>query len=75
MLSLVLQLWTGAVHLPDYFANQTQSWWEDQIRAFHDMLPLDGIWLDMNEPSNFCSGDVCTDPGKPPPLLRAGQMM
>ena len=62
--SFVMQLWSGAVHFPDFFAKRTQAWWEDQIRSFDKMLPLDGIWVDMNEPSNYCTGDVCFDPGK-----------
>lgn len=65
-----LQLWSGAVHYPDFFANRTQKWWEDQIRAFNTKVPLDGIWIDMNEPDNYCSGDVCYDPGKSRALLK-----
>jgi len=58
---LVLQLWSGAVNYPDFFAKQTQKWWEEQIRAFNENIPLDGIWIDMNEADNYCSGDICYD--------------
>lgn len=61
---IVLQLWPGAVHFPDFSSNATLSWWTSQMQAFYNQLPFDGIWIDMNEPSNFCTGDVCTDLGK-----------
>ena len=31
-----------------------------QVSTFHDQLPFDGMWIDMNEPDNFCSG-FCDD--------------
>ena len=36
-------------------------------QGFHDLVPFDGVWIDMNEPSNFCTGDVCALPDPSPP--------
>lgn len=65
-----VQLWAGAAHYPDFLAHEAQSWWKDQIDTFSTMLPVDGIWLDMNEPDNFCSCDVAYDPGRYPGLQK-----
>lgn len=52
------------MHYPDFLADRAQSWWKDQIDTLNAMLPVDGIWIDMNEPDNFCSCDVAYDPGR-----------
>lgn len=55
------QVWPGAVHYPDFLNPKTVSWWQDEVSRFHDLVPIDGLWIDMNEVSNFCSGK-CTIP-------------
>ena len=44
-----MQLWPGAVHWPDFKNPATLDWWSQQLRGVNDTLPIDGIWLDMNE--------------------------
>nr|XP_056702459.1 maltase-glucoamylase-like [Euleptes europaea] len=43
---------------PDYFNPKTAEWWTNMCVEFQKVLPYDGIWLDMNEPSNFLNGQV-----------------
>lgn len=41
---------------PDFTHPLAAYYWGRQILRFHDQIPIDGAWIDMNEPSNFWSG-------------------
>ena len=30
-----------------------------ELEGFYKVLPYDGVWLDMNEPTSFCFGSLC----------------
>ena len=38
---------------PDWQNPKTAAWWARQNDKFHDVIPYDGQWLDMNEPASF----------------------
>ncbi|KAJ1934189.1 hypothetical protein FBU59_005780, partial [Linderina macrospora] len=50
------QVWPGYTAFPDWFAPNTQSWWSGELRRYFDDLPIDGMWIDMNEAASFCTG-------------------
>ena len=58
------QVWPGETYFPDWFAPNAQSYWSAQMKDFFALVAFDGIWIDMNEASNFCNADgngqVCT---------------
>lgn len=56
---LVGEVWPGKAvyvnHLPD---SKGAKFWEDELQIFYDnLVPFGGLWLDMNEASNFCDGE------------------
>ncbi|XP_071742785.1 LOW QUALITY PROTEIN: sucrase-isomaltase, intestinal [Lepeophtheirus salmonis] len=68
----------GKVYFPDFCNDNTAEWWKICISQFHDLIKVDGLWIDMNEPANFGNGDIeqgCiannvnTPPFVPPSLL------
>jgi alpha-glucosidase (family GH31 glycosyl hydrolase) len=58
----VVQVWPGATYYPDFLSapNITQ-WWTRQLQRMHQAVPYDGQWIDMNEASNFCEGQICKE--------------
>ena len=58
------RVWPGYTVFPDFYAENTYAWWRDSIKKWWDAIPFDSsIWLDMNEPSSFCSGSCGTGKG------------
>nr|XP_048674815.1 lysosomal alpha-glucosidase isoform X2 [Caretta caretta] len=55
---LVGKVWPGPAVFPDFTNPETHEWWHDMVREFHDQVPFDGMWIDMNEPSNFVAGSL-----------------
>ncbi|KAG2733880.1 hypothetical protein G9P44_003405 [Scheffersomyces stipitis] len=67
-------VWPGYTAFPDFLANNTQDWWNEMFKEWHDRIPFDGIWSDMNEVSSFCVGSCGTgryfeNPADPPFLV------
>ncbi|XP_061741241.1 lysosomal alpha-glucosidase isoform X2 [Nerophis ophidion] len=60
---LIGKVWPGPTAFPDFTNPETRHWWEDCIRTFYAQVPVDGLWIDMNEPSSFVSGSLegCPD--------------
>jgi alpha-glucosidase (family GH31 glycosyl hydrolase) len=57
-------VWPGLTNYPDWFAPNTSSWWATQIQGFLAGVPVDGLWTDMNEASNFCNGECPSGAGQ-----------
>eukprot|EP01022_Parablepharisma_sp_SALTPOND_P008024 TRINITY_DN135087_c3_g1_i1.p1 TRINITY_DN135087_c3_g1~~TRINITY_DN135087_c3_g1_i1.p1 ORF type:complete len:1866 (+),score=156.31 TRINITY_DN135087_c3_g1_i1:1756-7353(+) len=52
--------WPGYSVYIDFVQPGAIGFWEDCLQKFKSVVDFDGLWLDMNEPSNFCDGE-CPD--------------
>jgi alpha-glucosidase (family GH31 glycosyl hydrolase) len=55
---LIFTVWPNQkLVYPDFMRDATHNWWEKTIEAFRTDrehgAPIDGLWIDMNEPSSF----------------------
>ncbi|XP_043926668.1 maltase-glucoamylase, intestinal-like [Protopterus annectens] len=50
------EVWPGETVYPDYTNPACINWWVDESYRFYQEVSYDGIWIDMNEVSNFVQG-------------------
>ena len=61
-LPFVGKVWnTQSTVWPDFTNPKTQEYWGDLLKDYHSEVPIDGVWIDMNEPSNFFDGQKLLD--------------
>ena len=52
------KVWPGETLFPDFTNPASRDYWLNQLARFpRHGIPVDGIWIDMNEISNFCTGN------------------
>ncbi|XP_041085570.1 lysosomal alpha-glucosidase [Polyodon spathula] len=56
--TLIGKVWPGLTAFPDFSNPETHQWWYENLQKFYDKIPFDGLWIDMNEPSNFEDGSL-----------------
>jgi len=54
---LIGKVWPGNSVYIDYYTKRGRLFWFYLLKNFNKILRLNGIWLDMNEPSNFINGE------------------
>lgn len=74
-------VWPGVTAFPDWFSANVTSFWNGEFADFFSPetgVDISGLWIDMNEPSNFPCYFPCSDPdaaavGYPPepPAVRS----
>lgn len=56
--TLIGKVWPGLTAYPDFSDEVTHEWWYENLQRFYKKVPFDGLWIDMNEPSNFLDGST-----------------
>jgi len=58
--NLVAHVWPNQAVFLDWFHPDAYDVFKTGLQDLYDQVPYDGLWLDMDEPSSFCSGE-CPD--------------
>lgn len=52
-----MKVWPNHTVFIDWFNADVSKVWNQGLSDLYKLVPYDGIWLDMNEATGFCSGE------------------
>ncbi|KAJ8319311.1 hypothetical protein KUTeg_004402 [Tegillarca granosa] len=55
---IIGKVWPGNTVFPDFTHPSSQKYWTSLVTDFHNKVPFDGMWIDMNEMSSFVIGSI-----------------
>jgi alpha-glucosidase (family GH31 glycosyl hydrolase) len=58
---LVGIVWPGLTYWPDWLNPNSSAYWGEMLDYLYEQVPFSGIWLDMDENSNFCTGEFANN--------------
>ena len=58
---LIGKAWPGKTAFLDFKHPGTQSFWLNALKGLYNEAAMDGIWLDLDEATNFCKGECPND--------------
>jgi alpha-glucosidase (family GH31 glycosyl hydrolase) len=56
------EVWPGEVYYVDFLHPNASAFWKTQLEKLQKKINFSGIWLDMNEPTNFKGGEITFEP-------------
>ena len=54
---MLSKVWPGACFYPDFFHPNATEYWFDMLEDLYNIIPFSGLWIDMNEVTNFADGE------------------
>nr|WCZ58780.1 lysosomal alpha-glucosidase [Seculamonas ecuadoriensis] len=54
MKPILNMVWPGITAFPDFHSEKGRNYWKSEITTLLKQVPIDGLWIDMNEIVGFC---------------------
>ena len=55
--NLIAVVWPGYTSFVDFLNDKSYDYWKRGLDTLYSLAQFDGIWLDINEPSNNYNGE------------------